>query len=204
MLHCPPTGLLLKGVDRETKVLSEWPDVHVIYDCQVFINHFLDLLTYVNYFSLIILMQCAYFFLTGSAPNWNCANHVFTLGRNSMYHKNNIMWRVIPHVLNEQGHAMYLWITDTTGPRWSVRNREVFFIRKVHPVIWWPFPVAICHVIESWALLDYRETLNVVEWIEKAKIFNNFQLFYTSKSRLSAFRGKFVLILSIGTWLQCP
>ena len=51
------------------------------------------------------------------------------------------------------------WITDIVGPCWSVCNKVVFFIRRVHPVIWRTFPVAVCHVTETWALLDCRQAL---------------------------------------------
>ena len=72
-----------------------------------------------------------------------------------------------------------LWITDTAGPRCSVHNREVSFIRRVHPVMWRPFPVAVCHVFNSLALLcvlEFREALKCKRMDRNSWSPNIFQL----------------------------
>ena len=47
------------------------------------------------------------------------------------------------------------------------------FIRRVHPVMCQPFPVAVCHVIESWVLLECREALKHGMNLQEQKIFFN-------------------------------
>ena len=97
--------------------------------------------------------------------------------------------------------------TDIAGPCWSVRNREVSFIwdssRNVRILF-------NCHMPRAQKLnmlecsLSAERSWNVEEWTEAASRTAKFQLFYTSRSRLSTFRGKSILILSVGAWHQYP
>ena len=65
-------------------------------------------------------------------------------------------------------------ITDTAGPR-KIEQR-------VHPIMWWPFPVATCHI---WKLSVHKRSSsagrpwNIEEWIEMAEVFKNSKYFST-------------------------
>ena len=76
-----------------------------------------------------------------------------------------------------------LWITDIAGPRWSVHNREVSFIKRVHPVMWQPFPVGVCHVFESCALLECREAFKRWTMGRNSLTLEEQQIFFIPVSR---------------------
>ena len=80
-----------------------------------------------------------------------------------------------------------LWIMDTTGPRWSVCNREVSFTQRVHLVMWWPIPVAICCTLEMLVLLECREALKRYRMDRKSQPLQEQQTFF--KSFITAIRA---------------
>ena len=60
---------------------------------------------------------------------------------------------------------------DTVGPCRSVHNGEVVLYIESAPSIVTDFPVVVCHVFESLALLECREVLNNCKMDRNSMVF---------------------------------